>query len=120
MMRTFDTPVPFTTVGKRTVSNVPAQSLILMNDPLVIGQAQIWAKRVLANKHSAPEQSVTDIYLAALSRLPSSIELTEALAFLNAQGENYGVALPERLRDERVWVDLCHVMLNLKEFVFLN
>src|SRR6266849_3474824 len=47
MMRTFDTPVPFTTVGKRTVSNVPAQSLILMNDPFVLSQARLWARRLL-------------------------------------------------------------------------
>jgi hypothetical protein len=120
MMRSFDTPVPFTTVGQRTVSNVPAQSLILMNDPFVIGQAQIWARRILASPHPAPEQSIADIYLAAFSRLPSSTELTEALAFLNTQGENYGLAPPERLKDERVWSDLCHVMLNLKEFIFLN
>ena len=31
----FDTPIPFSTVGRRQVSNVPAQSLILMNDPFV-------------------------------------------------------------------------------------
>src|SRR5262249_54545860 len=35
MMLAFDTPNPFSTVGRRTVSNVPAQALILMNDPLV-------------------------------------------------------------------------------------
>ena len=46
----FDTPSPFSTVGRRTVSNVPAQALILMNDPFVHQQADLWAKRVLAEK----------------------------------------------------------------------
>ena len=34
-------------MGRRTVSNVPAQSLILMNDPFVHHQASLWAQRVL-------------------------------------------------------------------------
>ena len=34
LMQTFDTPTPFSTIGKRNVTNVPGQSLALMNDPL--------------------------------------------------------------------------------------
>ena len=33
MMLAFDSPIPFATVGRRTISNVPAQALILLNDP---------------------------------------------------------------------------------------
>ena len=33
MMLAFDMPIPFTTIGRRNRSNVPAQSLLLMNDP---------------------------------------------------------------------------------------
>ena len=43
MMLAFDAPIPFNTVGRRNVSNVPAQALILMNDPLVVQQAQLRA-----------------------------------------------------------------------------
>ena len=35
-MLAFDTPVPFSTMGRRNISNVPAQALILLNDPLVV------------------------------------------------------------------------------------
>ena len=38
MMLAFDTPIPFSSVGRRNVSNVPAQALILMNDPFVVQQ----------------------------------------------------------------------------------
>src|SRR5262249_31419330 len=55
MLLAFDTPSPFSTVGRRTVSNVPAQSLILMNDPFVHQQARVWARRVLAGKKSDAE-----------------------------------------------------------------
>jgi len=35
-MTTFDMPVPSSTVGRRTVSNVPEQGLILLNDSMVV------------------------------------------------------------------------------------
>ena len=35
MFLAFDAPVPFSTMGRRNVSNVPAQALTLWNDPLV-------------------------------------------------------------------------------------
>ena len=46
MMLAFDMPSPFSTMGKRTVSNVPAQALIMMNDPFVHEQSGIWAKNL--------------------------------------------------------------------------
>ena len=48
MMLAFDLPIPATTVGRRNVSNVPAQALILLNDPFVDEQALAWARRALA------------------------------------------------------------------------
>ena len=120
MMRSFDSPVPFTTVGKRTVSNVPAQSLILMNDLFVIGQAQHWAKRVMEDKELTPKQRIEKVYLAAFCRPPSEQELAEAIVFLSKQAETYGPGSEKGLQDEKVWTDLCHVLFNVKEFVFLN
>jgi hypothetical protein len=67
-----------------------------------------------------PEQRVKRIYLAAFSRPPSEQELIEAMAFLTKQAEAYGAGSESGLQDEKVWTDLCHVMFNVKEFVFLN
>ena len=120
MMRAFDTPVPHTSIGRRTVSNVPAQSLILMNDPFVVGQAQLWARRVLADESAAPEQRVQNIYLAAFSRPPTAVELSEALSFLDEQGGRLGVPAASGRTNAEVWADFCHVMLNVKEFVFVR
>ncbi len=44
LLTAFDYPPPATTVGHRNVSNVPAQALILLNDPFVIEQARHWAQ----------------------------------------------------------------------------
>ena len=39
-MLTFDMPSPFNTMGRRSVSNVPAQALTMMNDPFVLEEAK--------------------------------------------------------------------------------
>ena len=39
-MLAFDQPAPFGTKGRRSVSNVPAQSLALLNDPFVLEQCR--------------------------------------------------------------------------------
>ena len=43
-------------MGRRNVSNVPAQALILMNDPFVVQQARLWAERLLSGESSAAER----------------------------------------------------------------
>ena len=40
MFLAFDYPIPFTTIGRRGASNVPAQALTMMNNPFVVEQAQ--------------------------------------------------------------------------------
>ena len=47
MLMAFDKPTPFSTIGKRTVSNSPAQPLIMLNNPFVHKQASIWADSLL-------------------------------------------------------------------------
>jgi len=114
MMLAFDTPSPFSTVGRRTVSNVPAQALILMNDPFVIEQAKRWADRLLADSSQTNEQRLDRMYLTAFARHATPAETSEAIGFLNSQGAT-------RNEDQNeAWKNLCHVMFNVKEFVFIE
>jgi cytochrome c553 len=114
MMLAFDLPIPFTTMGRRNVSNVPAQALILMNDPFVVSQSRAWAKALTSI--ADPAERVRRMYLAAFSRPPSESELNDALAFVSTQGRGPG----NSPTDERVWADLGHVLFNVKEFIYLN
>ena len=43
-LNVFDAPEPLTARGRRDSTNVPAQSLTLLNDPWVIDQALRWAE----------------------------------------------------------------------------
>jgi hypothetical protein len=91
-----------------------------MNDPMVIQQAELWAKNVLAEPGLTPQDRVKRIYLRSLGREPRPGETADALRFLDQQGDSYGLKAEERSRDPRVWTDLCHVMFNLKEFIFIE
>jgi hypothetical protein len=119
MMLAFDTPAPFNTVGRRNVSNVPAQALILMNDPFVVQQARRWAERELAEAKPMPEEHVRQLYLAAFARPPRAEETAAAMDFLHQQSRELGLG-EESSNDVRIWADLCHVMINAKEFIFVQ
>ncbi len=120
MMLAFDMPIPFNTVGRRNVSNVPSQALIMMNDPLVVGQATVWAQRVLKQPGQSPAERVGLLYEQALGRPATENELRTAAAFLEQQARELGIAGEGWQTDPRVWSDLCHVLFNSKEFIFVN
>jgi hypothetical protein len=128
----FDTPSPFSTVGRRTVSNVPAQALILMNDPFVQQQAELWARRTLAAPGDERER-ITRMYQSAFARAPTDDELAACRDFLHSQARlKIATTSPERPRGGapslalgvgegvEAWADLAHVLFNAKEFIFLH
>ena len=106
-MLTFDTPAPFSTMGRRNVSNVPAQALILMNDPFVVQQSSDWAKRALQQSDNAQER-IQAMYVAAFARQPSDSERDFALEFV---GDS---------EDSDRWSAFAHALINTKEFIFLR
>jgi hypothetical protein len=115
MMLAFDTPIPFNNMGRRSVSNVPAQALILMNDPFVQEQAKLWGQRTIEAGGDVGAR-VRRMYLEAFARGPSEEELEAASAFVADQARGYdGDA-----NDARIWGDLAHVLMNAKEFIFVN
>jgi mono/diheme cytochrome c family protein len=119
MLQAFDMPVPDSTQGRRNVSNVPAQALILMNDPVVTQQAEAWAKQLLRDADS-PEARIRSMFLRALAREPEPAELARMVAYIGEQAPLYGLDPAAAANDERIWADLCHVVYMLKEFIFIG
>jgi len=115
MFLAFDYPIPFTTMGRRGVSNVPAQALALMNNPFVLQQAELWARHILADPKLTASERITRLYVTAFGRPPSQAELSEALKFLGKTSGNNANS-----PDLRAWPDLCHVLMNVKEFIFIS
>ncbi len=114
LLMTFDMPNPFGPKGARSVSNVPAQALALMNDPFVADQARKWATRVLAEPGLDDNARIARMVETATGREPDKSTLDALAAFLGEQSTLYGA------RDERVWSDLAHALFNSKDFIFVR
>ena len=121
MMLAFDAPIPFTAIGRRNVSNVPAQALILMNDPFVLDMSKLWAERSFKESPDLPpERRIEKLYLEAFNRSPTDAERVDGLSFLQEQAAT--LKLPDNAwpKHVQVWTDFCHVLFNVKEFVFVK
>ena len=101
----FDAPVPVSTKGRRDITNVPAQSLTLMNDPKVLRGA-----REFANLHQEGEirDRVSQMFRFSLGRFPTEIELSRSLEYIDATGQ-------ESFRIERDIEEKRAILENLEE-----
>ncbi|MEO1529312.1 MAG: PSD1 and planctomycete cytochrome C domain-containing protein [Planctomycetota bacterium] len=110
---TFDMPNPFGPKGRRSVSNVPAQSLALMNDPFVIEQSRLWAER-MRDQEPDPRARVETMVIQAHGQIPSAAALEKLLAFVDLQTKAHGG------NENAAWNDLAHALWNMKAFAFLR
>ncbi len=114
-MLAFDTPVPFSSMGRRTVSNVPAQALIMLNHPLVRQLSTKWAERSRLAAQDFSRQTETNeldaritwLYLSGYGRRPTASELDAVRLFVES-------------RDSQAWEELAHALVNAKEFIYLR
>ncbi len=121
LMVMFDAPEPSRAQGSRESSNVPGQSLLLLNNPFVHQQAKAWAARDLQTlKNLSLEQRVERLFSEALGRKPSQNETQALVGFLQDQAAAYELPYTAQNTDPRLWADLCHVLLNTKEFLYLQ
>ncbi|MCX6858386.1 MAG: DUF1553 domain-containing protein, partial [Verrucomicrobia bacterium] len=83
-LTTFDLPVPFSARGKRDTTNVPAQSLTLLNDSKVIDWSRNWATYVVHDaKDRTDDLRVRQMFRQAYSRDASDDEVKQSLAYLS-------------------------------------
>ncbi|HIK91159.1 MAG TPA: DUF1553 domain-containing protein, partial [Planctomycetes bacterium] len=99
--------------GRRDVTNVPAQALIMLNDPLVVQLAEHWAERLLKDSSTSLEQRVRSMFLQALGRPPSTHEVDRWTAAVTSFAQSNDV-----MTDEAAWAELAHVLFNTKEFIY--
>jgi hypothetical protein len=134
MLEAFDAPNPQETCSRRFRSVIPSQSLILMNDPLVMEWSRALAGRVLNDGGLSSDQQVDRAYRLALSRLPNTDERATVSDFLRQQTALHAerlarnekppvpAELPAGMDPARAaaFVDFCHTLLNSNEFLYVN
>jgi hypothetical protein len=119
-LETFDLPMPASTRGVRDTTTVPAQSLTLLNDPLVISAAEHCAARVLARVGTSNEQRIAGIFEAVLSRSPSQEETTRFAGLIDRLATLRDSSAGDVSDESVLWRDVAHVLLNTKEFLYVE
>ena len=116
-MTTFDFPIPFTTRGNRNITNVPAQSLALMNDPLIYQQSQKWAERILASKDLQTNlDRIHAMHLQLYGKAPSSSTIDNCNAVLEALAKYHN----SETSDIKVWHDFAHALFSANDFIYIH
>ena len=118
-LEVFDAPRPSTTRGRRDVTNVPAQSLTMLNDAFVIDQSAKWAA-LLNTDGATSEQRVRRMFEVAFSREPDAGELQASLDYLTELAAEHGIAVADVSGSVAVWQDFAQSLFCLKEFIYVR
>lgn len=103
-LETFDLPENMVSCACRNTSTVAPQALSLLNSPLAVEVATAFAARVVQDVGDAPAEQIRRIFELALQRAPTDDELSAC----------------RRLLEHRSLSELCRVVLNLNEFIYLD
>ncbi|WP_050986275.1 PSD1 and planctomycete cytochrome C domain-containing protein [Schlesneria paludicola] len=118
LMTMFDAPEPTQSVGERTSTTVPTQSLALMNSPFVRAQAEKLAQRIRPSVETPVATSIDLAYRIAFARHPTAEEAAQMQAFVDAQRTL--IAGDPAASIQPALVEFCHVLLCLNEFVYID
>ena len=120
LLEAFDQPSPSTTRGHRDVTNVPAQSLTLMNSPFVAHLAREWGERLAGGESHSIDTRLDFMFLKALGRRPSARERERAASYAAGLAQEHGVAERAVLRSADIWENVAHALFNFKEFIYIR
>jgi len=109
MLTAFDMPTPFSSMGRRNISNVPAQALTMLNDPLVHWIAERWSKNILRSEGDIRSKA-SSMMRATRGREPEPNELDYAVRFIQSE-----INLTS---ETEAWKSFAHALLNSKEMLF--
>jgi hypothetical protein len=107
----FDAPVPATTKGRRDSTNVPAQSLTMMNDSFVINAALDLARNAPGDTE---EEKLSNMFRLALGRPATEAEMERAEAFVKGSSDAAAKELNNKMILDK---KLAENSLKLKELL---
>jgi hypothetical protein len=108
----FDAPDGIAPTGRRGVTTTPVQALLMMNSPFMRQQAQALADRLAKERPGGDEERVEAVFPLLYGRRVTADERRSLADFLRIQDR----ALTRR----EAWADLCQVLLNANEFLYVD
>ncbi len=86
----FDAPVPFSAQGRRNVTTVPGQSLLMMNGNFAVDTARHWGADLARSAETTePAAVIEQAWKRAFGRPPTPQEKYQSLTFLEQQKADY-------------------------------
>ena len=116
ILTTFDFPDTTLPSCQRDVTTVAPQALALLNNPFVHEQSKRMAATILRTTPDRGQQ-IQLAWKKALGRAPRPSETQAAVAHMDAQAKNL-VGRPDAPQESLA--SLCHVLLNLNEFLYVD
>ncbi len=112
VLRLFDFAEPSLVTGKRDSTNVPPQSLYLMNSDFIKARASALARRV-SDEASSRSERVSIAYQRCFNRAPNDSEKKLVEAFFN---EPLPEGVDSEKEAEKRFVDFCQALLASADF----
>jgi len=120
LLRIFDQPDMHESCARRPQTTVAPQALVLLNSELVIDLARGVVKRIQETTFSKNIPArVRQSWRFVLGREPRSDELVDGVEFLADQASR-SAATDEVARANDALLDLCHVLINTNEFLYVD
>jgi hypothetical protein len=127
LMTTFDLADTTQPVAQRSISTVAPQALALLNNQFVHEQSAAFAERVRSEAGEDAAAQIERAWWLALSREPSERERGGAMRHLETQRTNLaesaaaeGMPVAAEVANQQALASLCHVLLNLNEFIYVD
>ena len=83
-LEAFNAPVPFATTGRRNQTNVPAQSLTMLNSPFVMQLSEVWGERVANVGEASSGQKIKNMFETAFGREATKPEIESLTEYVSA------------------------------------
>ena len=109
VLKGFDSPTGFNSTPVRDATTTPGQALLLMNGDWMLQRARQFAEQLRSIHGDDSTAMVQEAYQRCYGRNPNPEETQMALSFLkdqNAEGDSL--------------VDMCQMLLNSNEFLYLH
>ncbi len=119
ILKTFDFPDPSNLQGRRDVTNVPTQSLFLMNNPLVIEMSESLAGKAMQTDGD-DRKRIAYVFLSCFGRQPTDKELQQSADFLKSAVDEGITGEAVEKQQLEAWTSFCQSLFAAAEFRYLN
>jgi hypothetical protein len=110
----FDMATGLQSIAVRDSTTTPIQSLLLFNGKYAIKRSETMANRLLSEGND-PDHSINEAFRIAWGTEPSEIERNNARQFLGVTNGEESQSI-----DTHRFQDLCHILFNSNQFLYLE